>query len=242
MQESLAVRLKKYQPSSEATELIRSTRILFLVGPTGAGKDALKEKLIASGGFHHIVSHTTRPPRINHGVLEENGVDYHFISQNEALSMLDNKDFIEAKIFSGNLYGTSLAEIKKARDEGHVAVTDIEIQGVAEYMALDPSILAVFLLPPSFKIWQERLKKRYGDVVDAHDHMIRLHTALNEINELLTHNYYTPVVNEELNETYNKILNIIETKTIDASDRRRALEVARELAKDIEKYLSANEH
>src|SRR5664279_5567920 len=81
--EALVRKLASYSPASATAtaELVKSTPILLLVGPTGAGKDALQDKLLATGLYHHIVSHTTRPPRINHGVIEQDGREYHFIDK-----------------------------------------------------------------------------------------------------------------------------------------------------------------
>src|SRR4051794_18748895 len=100
MDETLERKLATYQPTAETKELIKQTPILLLVGPTGAGKDSIKDKLLSTGRFHHIVSHTTRPPRINHGVVEQDGREYHFIDKTSAGRMLDDHSFIEAKIYS----------------------------------------------------------------------------------------------------------------------------------------------
>src|SRR4051794_26351493 len=100
-----------YKPSVETLAIVRSTTILLLVGPSGAGKDSLKQRLLSGGRYHHIVSHTTRAPRMNKGVLEENGREYHFITMQEAERMIDEHAFVEAKMYSGNVYGTSVAEI-----------------------------------------------------------------------------------------------------------------------------------
>ncbi|HET9098477.1 MAG TPA: hypothetical protein VFN51_02565 [Candidatus Saccharimonadales bacterium] len=234
---SLAKKLSGYKPSPAAIKLIKSTRILFLVGPTGAGKDALKDELLSTGNYHHIVSHTTREPRINHGILEEDGRDYHFISKAEAERMVDNKAFIEAKIYSGNLYGTSVAEIKLAHDQNLIAMTDIEVQGVAEYKELDPNVMAVFLLPPDFKTWQQRLTRRYGDVVDEVDHQMRLETALVELDELINTDYYVPVINDDLNQTFAAVHKIVASKNHTSADAPRARAVAQQLDIDIRDYL-----
>lgn len=237
MTTSLASKLATYQPSAATSKLIKKTPVLLLVGPTGAGKDSLKEKLLKTGQFRHIVSHTTRPPRINHGVIEQDGVDYNFIDKHTAEKMLDNHELIEAKIYSGNLYGTSVAEIKAAHDEGKIAMTDIEVQGVAEYKTLDPGVMAVFLLPPDFKTWQERLQRRYGDVVDAHDYRLRLQTALEELEQLLNTNYYVAVINDDLNETFKQIHTITSSRDHTTPDDPAARAVAKQLAQDIQTYL-----
>lgn len=238
MQTSLAQKLAGYRPDSQAINLIKTTPILLLVGPTGAGKGALKQKLFKTGRFHDIVSHTTRPPRSNHGVPEKNGVDYHFVDKSVAEQMLDRREFVEAKIYSGNLYGTSVAEISQAHAEGKVALADIEVQGVAEYKALDPSVMAVFLLPPDFETWQQRLQKRYGAEHNSHDHNLRLQTALDEIKELLSTDYYAAVINDDLEQTYEQIKAIIDAPDHAPQGQPAARAIAQKLADDIRRYLS----
>lgn len=238
MSDSLDQKLTAYKAEEGIKQLVKDTPILLLVGPTGAGKDSVKEELLKTGKFHHIISHTTRAPRINHGVIEQNGREYHFIDRAKAESMLDNQEFIEAKIYSGNLYGTSVAEIQQAKDEGRIAMTDIEVQGVAEYKALDPGVMAVFLLPPTFEIWQERLQRRYGDVVDAHDYRLRLQTALDELEELLTTGYYVAVINNDLDDTVQHIETVVSSQDHSTPDEPAARQVAQQLAADINAYLS----
>ncbi|HSX46199.1 MAG TPA: hypothetical protein VLG27_04345 [Candidatus Saccharimonadia bacterium] len=235
--EALARKLASYSPAPATAALVKSTPILLLVGPTGAGKDALKDKLLATGRYHHIISHTTRPPRINHGISEKNGREYHFIDKATAEKMLDRQAMIEAKIYSDNLYGTSVAEIQKAHDESKVAMTDIEVQGVSEYKSLDPGVMAVFLLPPDFKTWQERLQRRYGDVVDAADARLRLQTALNELEQLLNTDYYTPIVNDDLERTFEKVQAVASGEQLDSHEIEETRAIARQLAQDIQAHL-----
>lgn len=238
MDSSLAAKLKNYKPDATVTDLIKKTPILLLVGPTGAGKDSVKDKLMATGRFHHIISHTTRRPRINHGILEQDGREYHFIDEAEAEKMLDDGRLVEAKMYSGNLYGTSVVEIQAAHDENKIAMTDLEVQGVAEYKALDPGVMAVFLLPPDFKTWQARLQRRYGDVVDADDYRLRLETALQELEELLNTGYYVPVINEDLDEVVRHVQTITSSPDHHTPDEPAARVTAEKLAEDIRDYLA----
>lgn len=236
MEDNLIQKLTGYQPDDSAIELIKSTKILLLVGPTGAGKDALKVELLKTNNYHHIVSHTTRPLRINHGIPEEDGVDYHFIDKAMAEAMLEKHEFIEAKVIHGNLYGTSINEIKLAHDDHKVALTDIDVQGVREYKKLDPNVTAVFLLPPSFVVWQDRLTHRYGDVVDADDHKLRLETALSELEEMKSSGYYHPVINDYMPDTFKQVTDIIAKGA--TTDEAKASEVADQLIYEIKQYLN----
>jgi guanylate kinase len=237
MDDALARKLAAYKPDETVKQLIKDTPILLLVGPTGAGKDSLKDELLKTGEYHHIVSHTTRRPRINHGVLEQDGRDYHFIDKAVAEKMLDDHGFIEAKMYSGNVYGTSTAEIQAAHDEGKTAMTDIEVQGVAEYKALDPSVMAVFLLPPDFETWQARLSRRYGDVVDAEDSRLRMETALKELRQLLDTDYYVAVINDDLDTALGQIKTVVSSRDHTTTDEPGARAVAEQLARDIQAHL-----
>jgi guanylate kinase len=231
MNSKLIQKIISYHPSASTIELIQQTPIIFLVGISGAGKDSIKQKLLESGKYHHIVSHTTRQPRLNRGVMEQDGREYHFIDLAEAERLLDDKAFVEAKMYSGNLYGTSVAEIQKAQDEGKIALTDIEVQGVAAYKTLAPNIKAAFILPPSYEVWQERLKKRYGGTIDQADYLRRMQTATLELNQLLTTDYYKCFINDSLDKAVAEVDHFATSGKRDPILEAEAREVAKELLK-----------
>jgi guanylate kinase len=209
MNQSAQELIESYQILPEAAELVRNTPILLLVGVSGAGKDTVKHRLLETGKYHHIVSHTTRQPRANGGVMEQDGVEYHYISEEKALDMVRRREFVEVKFYSGHIYGTSVAEIQKAHDDGKIATTDIEVKGVAEYEAIAPAVITVFILPPSYKEWQRRLYKRYGDKQpDPADIAKRMQTAVTELRDALAKPYYHFVVNENLDDTVETINSI----------------------------------
>jgi guanylate kinase len=201
----LKQKLEHYKPSAATIALIQDTSILLLVGVSGAGKDSIKHQLLKTGQYHHIVSHTTRQPRENHGTLEKDNIDYHFISLDEAEKLIDGGAFVEAKMYSGNIYGTSVAEIQKAHDDHKIALTDMEVQGVAEYKAVSPGVQAMFILPPSYEVWQQRLKSRYDNDIDPADIRRRMQTAKLELREALRKNYFRFVINDELDQAVEAV-------------------------------------
>jgi guanylate kinase len=229
--------IRSYKISSAGIELVKSTPILLLVGVSGAGKDTIKHKLLETGKYHHIISHTTRAPRKNGDVMEQDGVEYHFIDKDRAKEMLENHEFVEAKMYSGNIYGTSIAEIQKAKDEGKVAVTDLEVQGVAEYKAISENVIAVFILPPNYDEWQRRLHARYGSAGgDPADIAKRMKTAVAELEEALNKPYYHFVVNENIDVAVDAVDSIArhhdEFTMIDRSFHIWAERLLEELRKD----------
>lgn len=194
----LKQKLENYRPSAATIALVKDTPILLLVGVSGAGKDSIKQRLLESGNYHHIVSHTTRPPRENHGVPEQDGKEYHFITLAESEKMLDSGAYVEAKFYSGNVYGTSAAEIQAAHDDGKIALTDVEVQGVSEYMEISDKVCAIFVLPPSYEVWQQRLRSRYDDDIDPEDIRRRIQAAKYELEEALHKDYFRFVINDDL--------------------------------------------
>jgi guanylate kinase len=237
MMDKLVQTLKNYKPTPQTAALIKQTTILLLVGPTGGGKDSLKQALLARGGYHKIISHTSRPPRINQGVPEQEGKEYHFIDVRTAECMVEEHAFVEAKTYSGNIYGTSVAEIQAAHDGSEIAVMDLEVQGVAEYKAIDPNIIAVFLLPPDFETWQSRLRGRYGETVDPADLRRRMQTALHEIDQLLATDYYFTVINKTLDSSVAEVQAIVASRQHDPAQEAAARQLARQLAAATRAYL-----
>lgn len=225
---TLEEKLASYKPPARAVELIKSTKVVFMVGVSAAGKDAARTKLLKTGKYHHIVSHTTRKPRANHGVMEQDGHDYHFIDLKTAERMVDNHAFVEAKYFSDNIYGTSIAELQLAHDEGKIALTDIEVQGVVEYKNIEESVIPIFLLPPDYNTWQKRLEGRYIGQSDPEDIKKRMLTAQKELQEALEKPYFEYVVNEDLDKTV-KIIDEIAHGNFSSKKNDQAREVARKL-------------
>ncbi len=200
MQDQLQQLIANYSPSSDAIDLIKQTRISLLAGISGAGKNTIKRALLDEGSdFHDIVSHTTRSPRQNNSIMETDGVDYHFISLDTAKEMLENYDFVEAKFVHGTVYGTSVAEIRKAHLDNKVAISDVDVQGVAEFKQIAPDSVSIFIVPPSYDEWLSRLKARYSTEEEffAEWHK-RRQSSINELKHALEVPYYHFIINDDI--------------------------------------------
>lgn len=238
MDRETEILLTHYKPSEAAISILGSVDKLFLVGISGAGKDTIIKKLLDTGRYHLIVSHTTRPPRKNHGVMETNGVEYHFINYEQLHGMLENHEFVEAKHYGNNVYGTSVQEFEKAKEDHKIAVADIEVQGVAEYMNIAPeSTQPIFLLPPDFDTWKQRFNARYEGVIGEGEFYSRMHTAVNEIEHVLSHNYFSIVINDDIDDTVTQVEVIANGNPQDDRDWQRGSRVAHELLEQMKKSL-----
>jgi guanylate kinase len=134
---------------------------LFIVSaPSGAGKTSLVRALIGiNASIELSVSYTTRPPRPG----EKDGRDYHFLSREDFLAMARRGEFLESAEVYGNLYGTSQSWIRQKLAEGRDILLEIDWQGAAQVRQLFPACTCIFILPPSIKVLEERLKGRGKD-------------------------------------------------------------------------------
>ena len=194
--------IREYQPSESVRQLVIQTKIVLLVGISGAGKDTTKQRLMQSSEFADIVSYTTRQPRQNKGIWEREGIDYNYIDEATAARLLESHAFVEAKFVHGTVYGTGVKQIQDIRDAGKIAVTDIDVQGVDEYKKLSPGVVAIFLLPPNYQEWRRRLSVRYDSQEEFdREWPKRYNSAIREITHALEVPYYHFVINDDIDET-----------------------------------------
>ena len=98
-------------------------RPLVLCGPSGVGKSTIVAKITKEfpDAFGFSVSHTTRKPREG----EVDGVNYHYVEVEAMEKAIENDEFIEHAVFSGNMYGTSKEAVKTVMDQGKICILDI---------------------------------------------------------------------------------------------------------------------
>lgn len=152
---------------------------LFVVSaPSGAGKTSLVKALVDSTPNIHVsVSHTTRPQRPG----EEDGVNYHFVSQDRFAAMINDSAFLEQAEVFGNLYGTSKDTVAAKLKAGVDVVLEIDWQGAQQIRRQAPEAVSIFILPPSRQVLEQRLLGRGRDPVEV----IRKRMA--QANEQISH-------------------------------------------------------
>lgn len=229
--------LHEYQPSNDEIAALKDAKLCLLVGISGAGKDTIKRKLLAGGDFYNFISYTTRAPRQNNGVMEIDGQDYFFVSRDQAEAMLQGGEFIEAKEYSGNIYGTAFKLLRLALEADKIALNDVEVQGVDEYKKLLPQTIAVFILPPSYKEWRRRITGRYKSEAEFREVWPeRREAAIRELEHALAVPYYHFVINDDLDAAVEAV-----SKIAHSSDLfHRKDDEARLLARNILAEILAN--
>ncbi|KAG7332790.1 hypothetical protein KOW79_004624 [Hemibagrus wyckioides] len=140
-------------------------RPVVLSGPSGAGKSTLLKRLMQEydGVFGFSVSHTTRNPRPG----EENGKDYHFITREKMQESIDNGEFIENTVFSGNMYGTSKSAVEDVQAQNLICILDVDLQGVRNIKQTDLNPIYISIQPPSMEILEKRLRDRQTETEES---------------------------------------------------------------------------
>ncbi|HEV8692281.1 MAG TPA: guanylate kinase [Ideonella sp.] len=134
---------------------------LFVVAaPSGAGKSSLVKALLELDSHLQVsISHTTRAPRGQ----EQHGREYWFVSPEEFAGMVERAEFFEWAEVHGNRYGTSRLAIEARLMAGEDVVLEIDFQGALQIKQLFPYAVLIFILPPSWKELEQRLKRRGED-------------------------------------------------------------------------------
>lgn len=230
--------LENYAPSKQSQETLGLIPLVLLVGPTAAGRNTLINLLAQTGRYHSIVSDTTRAKRSNNGIMEHEGVEYWFKSEAEVLEGLRNGAYIEAAIIhQQQVSGQNISRIEAAKQADKIAINEVQIDGAANIYRFKPDTLCIFLLPPSFDTWMQRIRGR-GDVDDA-ELRRRLISAQDEIKESLEKSYYQFVVNYEIHEAAQAVDEIANGRKLDAEKQQNGRNHAEQLLIDVQLFLAA---
>jgi len=202
--------------------------VFIISAPSGSGKSTLVRHLLAEvPNLLFSISHTTRKPR----GAEVDGQSYHFVTRECFESMLANDEFLESAQVFGNYYGTHRGILEQASAAGCDLVLDIDVQGARQLKAKIPDAVTVFILAPSRRELEHRLRTRSEDP----DEVIarRLNDAAEEIRNYKIYDYV--LINRELAEAEATLSAIVRAERV---RRTRIEDQIRPILKDFEEHNS----
>tara|TARA_A100000164_G_scaffold261065_1_gene233081 strand:- start:92 stop:724 length:633 start_codon:yes stop_codon:yes gene_type:complete len=180
--------------------------MIILSSPSGAGKTTLVGLLSKLENFDVSISHTTRKPRPD----EIRDKDYYFVTEEKFKKLIQNEEFLEyAKVFD-NFYGTTRSPVINKLNNGRNVLFDIDWQGADQIKnkKLNYKLITFFILPPSKDVLFKRLSNR-----DMKDKLIA-DERMKQFSRDVLHwiNYDYVVINENLQDCYFKIHNLIKAE------------------------------
>ncbi|XP_043921826.1 guanylate kinase isoform X4 [Protopterus annectens] len=184
-------------------------RPVVITGPSGAGKSTLLKILMEEykDVFGFSVSHTTRKPR--HG--EEDGKDYHFTTKEEMQKGIDQGEFIEHAVFSGNMYGTSKAAVQTVLAENKICILDVDMQGVLSIKKTNLNPLYISIQPPSLDVLEKRLRDRNTESEESLQK--RLAAARQDLEISKEPGLFDVVIiNVDVRPAYNKLRDVLQVE------------------------------
>ena len=201
---------------TEAKEL--APLVLIVSGPSGSGKSTLVQRILELPGTMPSVSCTTRPRR----ATEATGKCYDFVSESEFDAMVQRGEFLEyARVFGKHSYGTPIKWLEESREKGLDLVLEIDVQGAAQVKQKLPESVAIFILPPSRKELERRLRSRGQD--SDEEIKRRLARARDEIAEFGKYYDYC-VVNDDVERAGREAQAIVTALRCSSARRRGRVE------------------
>lgn len=200
--------MKKMKKSRSKKQLwfnLPTTPLLIVIsGPSGAGKDAVLNRMKETGfPLEYVTTLTTRPQRPG----ERDMIDYHFISVERFQKMLESGELLESANVYGNWYGVPKQPAKQALDRGQDVIVKVDVQGAATIKRILPQAVFIFLAPPSPEELTLRLKQRHTET--AFDLTLRMKTAEEEIEQLSLFDYVVLNKRDEIDLAVSQIKAII---------------------------------
>lgn len=176
--------------------------LFVLSAPSGTGKSTvIKEVRLRIDKLGYCVSHTTRNPRPG----EKDGVHYHFVTQSRFKEMIDKGAFVEWATVYGEYYGTAVDSLQRELDKGVDVILDVDPVGAQNIRKRFADAVLIFLIPPSLKVLEQRLRGRGTDSTQTIAK--RLEKAVSEVKESVHYDYI--VINDDLETTVGDVISII---------------------------------
>lgn len=174
-------------------------KLIIFSAPSGSGKTSIVQRLLQIiPELEFSISASTRPKRAD----EVHGKDYYFMSVDEFREKISKNEFVEWEmVYEGRYYGTLKSEVERIWSHGRHVIFDVDVEGGLNLKkAYGKKALAIFVMPPSVEVLEERLRSRGTETEETL--RMRLDKAIEEMNywnkfEHVIHNHDLDIAVEE---------------------------------------------
>jgi guanylate kinase len=199
--------LAEEDPGSRGEKVERGN-LIVVSAPSGAGKSSLVTRALKQvRRLRYSISYTTRAAR----GTEKHAVDYFFVSGDEFRQMRERGEFLESAEVHGYYYGTHRATVEAMLNKGFDVILDIDVQGAEQILRQMPEAVTVFIMPPSRKVLERRLRTR--NLNAPADLERRLRNATGEVH--LYERFSYVIINDDRDRAFGSL------KAIITAERRR---------------------
>jgi guanylate kinase len=185
--------------------------VFVVTGPSGAGKGTLIKRLVERQPELEVaVSATTRPMRAG----EQDGREYHFLSEEEFLARVAAGGFLEHVEYVGGRYGTLASELDRIADDGRVCVLELEIEGALRVQEEVEGAVTLFIaadVPELERRLRERATESSGEIGE------RIAIARHQLEQAYRFRYM--VRNDDVDRATEALLALVERELHLAAER-----------------------
>lgn len=180
-------------------------KAILFSAPSGSGKTTIIKRVMDYFDcFEFSISATSRKPRVG----ETDGVDYYFLDKDTFVKRVQAGDFLEwEEVYEGTWYGTLKSEIDRICKKGKIVIFDVDVNGginLKKYFGEEA--LALFVMPPSIEVLEQRLRKRGTESEESIQK--RLGRSAKELNE--ASKFDVTIVNDNLERAVEETRRVLE--------------------------------
>lgn len=217
-----------YHPNGQVVYNFARSNFAVIAGPTGAGKDTLREKLLENKEFIKILSTTSRPMREG----EKDGVEYHFCNLEFFDQGLEERRFLQmALVHNQQLAALDFADIESLNDT-QIGLAILVVHTEMGLRRLNSNMKTVFVVPPSLEILKQRIQNER--IMDPDELGRRMQAAKDEMAIANAQKSYFCIINDDINRASNLASTYFKSGAKEVSEDESAREVIKQLLKELE--------